>query len=89
MSVARTDLERLMNALAACLDPALPRPDSPARLAAALTTAIVGVAGRGEPEVTRSPAGLYTPEYWHIRIDRADAPTRELLARLTTGGRAQ
>jgi len=35
----------------------------------------------------RSPAGLYTPEYWHVRIDGADDLTRAAIGRLLTGGR--
>jgi hypothetical protein len=72
-----------MTALASPLHPGLPRPDSPARLASALSAAIAQVQGRGEPAVIRSPAGLYTPEYWHIRIAGSDDRTRALMARLT------
>jgi hypothetical protein len=87
VSVVRSDLERLMSALAASLAPGQPRPDSPDRLSAALAGAIALVGGRGEPAVTRSPAGLYTPEYWHIRIHQADEPTRAAVASLSAGER--
>lgn len=86
VSVVRSELERLMNALAS-LDPDQPRPDSPALLAAALASAIGRVEGCGEPVVTRSPAGLHSPEYWHIHIARADDRTRAAIARLTAGER--
>ncbi len=63
------------------------RPDSPALLAGALTTAIVRVDGAGHPTVTRSPAGLHTSEYWHIRVEGADHRTRDAIDRLIAGGR--
>jgi hypothetical protein len=85
LSLVRADLERFMNALAASSAPDQPRPDSPARLTAALVIAIAGAGGVGDPEVTRSPAGLHTPECWHIRISGADDRTREAVARLTGG----
>ena len=74
-----------MTALAASLAADQPRPDSPARLTAALSSVIAGAGGRGEPEVTRSPAGLHTPECWLIRIAGADDRTRDAVARLTAG----
>ena len=76
MSVVRNDLERLITALSASCQPDLPRPDSPVRLATALAAVIGRVGGAGHPVVTRSPAGLYTPEYWHIRVEGADGRTR-------------
>jgi hypothetical protein len=85
LSLVRADLERFMTALAASLAPDQPRPDSPARLTAALNIAIAGVGGLGEPEVTRSPAGLHSPECWQIRIAGADDRTRAAVARLTAG----
>lgn len=87
VALARPELERLVGALAAFLDPDMPRPDSPARLAGAIGTAIERIGGKGQATVTRSPAGLYTPEYWHVRIVGADARTRGAIATLATGGR--
>ena len=87
LALTRPELERFVAALAAYLDPHMPRPDSPARLAGALTTAIERVGGSGRPSVTRSPAGLYTPEYWHVRIDGADDVVRDAVAALASGGR--
>ena len=87
VSLPRPDLERLIKGLARSIDPNMPRPDSPALLAGALTTAINRIGGRGRPVVTRSPAGLYTPEYWQIRIEGADGRTRDAIGRLTAGGR--
>jgi hypothetical protein len=85
VALTRPELERFVSALAAYLDPHMPRPDSPARLAGALTTAIERVGGSGRPSVTRSPAGLYTPEYWHVRIEGADDVTRQAVASLELG----
>jgi hypothetical protein len=84
VSLVRSDLDQFAGALATSLDPQMPRPDTPALLAGALATAIDRIGGQGRPVVTRSPAGLYTPEYWHIRIKGADARSRSILARLAT-----
>lgn len=56
--------------------------DTPARLAAVLDRWLRSAGGSGRPSVTRSPAGLYTPEYWRIRVEGADAATRNELERL-------
>ena len=85
VSLGRPELERFVTALAGTLDPQMPRPDSPVRLAAAIDTALEQVAGSGRTTVTRSPAGLYTPEYWHLRVDGANAATRQMLQRLADG----
>lgn len=85
VALTRPELERFVSALAAYLDPHMPRPDSPARLAGALSTAIERLGGTGRPSVTRSPAGLYTPEYWHVRIEGADDVARQAVAALENG----
>jgi hypothetical protein len=85
LAVARPDLDRLVAALVASLDPQMARPDSPRRLEGALATAIQHVGGHGTPTVIRSPAGLYTPESWQLRIDGADGATRSALDRLAAG----
>jgi hypothetical protein len=87
IAIGRSDLERLLAALVASLDPHMARPDSPRRLEGALATAIQRVGGRGTPSVIRSPAGLYTPESWQLRVDGADGATRSALDRLTAGSR--
>jgi hypothetical protein len=89
VAFVRPELDKFVAALAAYLDPHMPRPDSPARVAGAITTAIERLGGTGRPSVTRSPAGLYSPEYWHLRIDGADAKTREAIAALAGGGKPQ
>ena len=87
VSLIRAELDRLLEALSRTTAANTPRPHSPALLAGALTTAIAAACGTGCPTVTRSPAGLYTPEYWHIAIEDADEATRELMRRLTSDGR--
>jgi hypothetical protein len=86
VALVRPDLDRFASALAKSLDPSMSPPHSPALLAAALETAIDRIGGQGKPSVTRSPAGLYTPEYWHVRIRGADALTRLALKQLASGG---
>jgi hypothetical protein len=85
IAFVRPELDKFVATLAGYLDPHMPRPDSPARVSGAVATAIERCGGRGRPTVTRSPAGLYTPEYWHLRIDGADARTREAIATLASG----
>jgi hypothetical protein len=87
VAFVRAELDRVVASLSSYLDPHMPRPDSPARLGGALTTAIDRLGGKGRATVVRSPAGLYTPEYWRVRIDGADDVTRAAIARLLTGGR--
>jgi hypothetical protein len=87
VALGRVDLDRFITTLAKSIDPHMPRPDSPARLGGALATAIERAGGGGRPTVTRSPAGLYSPEYWHIRIEAADRITRALIDQLSSGRR--
>ena len=62
-------------------------PLSPDRLTAAVAGAIARAGGTGSPSVSRSPAGLYTPEYWRFRIEAADALAQEVLDRAGRIGR--
>jgi hypothetical protein len=87
VALGRVELDRFISALASSLDPHMPRPDSPARLAGAVATALERTGGLGRPTVTRSPAGLYSPEYWHIRVEAADRVTRSTLDQLASGRR--
>lgn len=54
---------------------------SPDRLTAAFNGAIGRAGGRGSASVVRSPAGVYTPEYWRFRIEAADSIAQGVLAR--------
>jgi hypothetical protein len=62
-------------------------PLSPDRLTAAFAGAIDRAGGSGSPSVTRSPAGVYTPEYWRFRIEAADAIAQDILKRAGKIGR--
>jgi hypothetical protein len=85
-ALSRADLERLIGALEGVpgIDPG--RPDTPARLEAALRVAIARADGNGTPAVTRRPAGIYTPETWRIEVHGADTRTRLALERALDGG---
>jgi hypothetical protein len=85
LSLVRSDLDRLIAALGRSLPAATPRPDSPARLEDGIAVVIGRIGGRGRAVVTRSPAALYSPEYWHLRIEGADARTRAAVERLAAG----
>jgi hypothetical protein len=85
-SLSRFELERLIGNLTAGSGPDEGRPDTPARLEKALSGTIETVAGVGRPTVTRRPAGLYTPETWHIEVTGADDRTREALGQAIRGG---
>jgi hypothetical protein len=87
VALGRPELERFMTAITVSLDPTMPRPDSPARLSGAIAAVIERVGGCGQPLVTRSPAGLYTPEYWHVRVNGANGAARAALQRLADGAR--
>jgi hypothetical protein len=85
-ALSRADLERLINALEGVPGIEPVRPDTPARLEAALRVAIACAAGHGAPLVTRHPAGIYTPETWRIEVQGADNRTRTALERAIEGG---
>lgn len=84
-ALGRAELERLIGALADgnAVDA---RPDTPARLEAALSHALEMAGGSGRPAVTRRPAGLYTPETWHIEIADADGRTQAVVDGAIRGG---
>lgn len=71
----RSELDRLGAALVGLLGPGTARPDTPARLEAALDAAVDALGSSGETFVDRRPAGLYTPEAWQIRFTDVPAAT--------------
>ena len=71
IAIGRPELERLGVALQTVLGPGTARPDTPARLEAALTDAIAGLGTTGRIRVARRPAGLYTPEAWQVHLTGA------------------
>lgn len=72
IAIGRPEFDRLGVALQAALGPGTTRPDTPARLEAALDDAIVGLGASGRTRVARRPAGLYTPEAWQVRLTEAE-----------------
>ena len=85
-ALSRPDLERLIGALAGVPGIEPGRPDTPARLEAALRVAIADASGVGSPAVTRRPAGVYTPETWEIAVLGADRRAQLTLERAIHGG---
>jgi hypothetical protein len=72
IAIGRPEFDRLGLALQAVLGPGTARPDTPARLEAALAAAIAGLGATGRTAVARRPAGLYTPEAWQVRLTDAE-----------------
>jgi hypothetical protein len=69
LSLGRPEFDRLGQALLTRSGPGAVRPDTPARLEAALATLIADVGGdHGRARVVRRPAGLTTPEAWQVRL---------------------
>lgn len=72
LNLGRPEVDRLGAALQALLGPSTTRPDTPGRLEVALAAAVDRLGGDGRPQVTRRPAGLYTPEAWQVRLGAVD-----------------
>ena len=85
VSLGRPDVDRLAGALQALLGPGLTRPDTPARLEAALTSAVERLGGDGSPRVVRQPAGVTTPEAWQIRLTGVDPAIADAIRGATRG----
>ena len=85
VSLARSDVDRLAHALQALLGPGLSRPDTPARLEAALAAAVAELGGDGRPRVVRRPAGVTTPEAWQIRLSGIDPAIADQIRGATRG----
>ena len=85
VSLGRSDVDRLAGALQALLGPELTRPDTPARLEAALATAVEQLGGDGRPRVVRRPAGVTTPEAWQIRLTGIDPAIADAIRGATRG----
>lgn len=79
LTIGRIELDRLVSALQAFLGPQTARPDTPARLEAALATVVERLGGAGRPRVTRRPPGLYTPEAWQVRLTSVDPAISEAI----------
>jgi hypothetical protein len=85
VSLARSDVDRLAGALQTLLGPGLTRPDTPARLEAALAAAVTELGGDGRPRVVRRPAGVTTPEAWQIRLSGIDPAIADQIRGATRG----
>jgi hypothetical protein len=85
VSLGKSDVDRLAHALQALLGPDLSRPDTPARLEAALAAAVTELGGDGRPRVVRRPAGVTTPEAWQIRLSGIDPAIADQIRGATRG----
>lgn len=85
LTIGRVELDRLGAALQQFLGPQTARPDTPARLEAALATVVERLGGAGRPRVTRRPPGLYTPEAWQVRLSKMDPAIGEAIRGATRG----
>jgi hypothetical protein len=86
IAIGRPEFDRLGAALQAALGPGTTRPDTPARLEAALTDAIAGLGASGRPRVARRPAGLYTPEAWQVQLTDAEPAIETAIRRAIREG---
>ncbi len=86
LGLGRAELERLGLALQALLGPDTPRPDTPARLEAALAAAFERLGSNGQPRVERRPHALYAPEAWQLRLADVDPGAVEALRRAIRDG---
>ena len=73
VAVGRPEFDRLSGAIRTLLGPSAERPNSPDTLGTSLTAALTRLGCHGTVSVERRPAGLYTPETWHIHVDDAAA----------------
>jgi hypothetical protein len=85
VSLGRTDVDRLALALQTLLGPDLTRPDTPARLEAALAAAVTELGSDGRPGVVRRPAGVTTPEAWQIRLSGIEPGIADQIRGATRG----
>ena len=80
------ELEQLLRALQGFLGAAVERPDTPARIAGALSGLIASRGGTGRPSVLRRPAGVSTSEGWEIHLDGVDRETSDAIRAATRTG---
>jgi hypothetical protein len=86
IAIGRPEVQRLADALQAMLGDT-ERPDTPARLEAALALAVDRLGGGGRPRVTRRPPGLYTPEAWQVHLIAVRPAVSEAIrGAIRTGG---
>jgi hypothetical protein len=85
--LTRPDFDRLRTALAMSLGDPDERPDTPARMAAALSAVLADFGTTARPTVLRCPATLSVPEAWEIHLTSIDPPTREWIREAARTGR--
>jgi hypothetical protein len=86
IALGRPEFDRLGAALQTALGPGATRPDTPARLEAALAEAILALGATGRTRVARRPAGLYTPEAWQVRLTEAEPAIETAIRRAIREG---
>jgi hypothetical protein len=86
IALGRPEFDRLGAALQTALGPGTTRPDTPARLEAALADAIAALGATGRTRVARRPAGLYTPEAWQVRLTEAEPAIETAIRRAIREG---
>jgi hypothetical protein len=86
IALGRSEFDRLGAALQMALGPGATRPDTPARLEAALAEAILALGATGRTRVARRPAGLYTPEAWQVRLTEAEPAIEAAIRRAIREG---
>lgn len=80
------DVDRIREALQHRLGNTIERPDTPDRIARALSVILARNGADGRPRVLRRPAGLSTPKSWEIHLEGVDGPTvADLRAAARTG----
>ncbi len=86
VALGRPELDRLVLALQAMLGPDTTRPDTPARLEAALAAAIERLGSPGRSKVERRPPALYTPEAWQVRLTDVEPTVVDAIRRASRDG---
>jgi hypothetical protein len=81
------DFDRLCRALAMSLGDPDERPDTPARIGAALSTILADLGTTAHPTVLRRPATVSVPEAWEIHLANIDPPTCERIREAARTGR--
>lgn len=85
--LAPTDFDRLCTALAITLGDPAERPDTPARIGAALSAVLADLGTTAHPRVLRRPATVTVPEAWEIHLTNIDPPTCERIRKAARTGR--
>jgi hypothetical protein len=85
--LAPADFDRLCTALAMSLGEPDERPDTPARIGAALSAVLADLGTTTRPSVLRRPATVTVPEAWEIHLTGIDPSTCERIRQAARTGR--